>query len=212
MNTIEFPELYAAATKARIVQNATTTFFRKFEDAAEILAYINHEHYGNSFLLQMKQSFGDYGKLSEKQVEAIRRIRAKRAERRAEREVQRAEEIKTKGHVGEVKERREFVLTLKSKTGFEYQPQFWGDTGYKDILIFQDADGNEYKYVGLSIPLTIIKQDVPVGCPNFYDVEIGDQFCFRATIKAHDNYRGCPQTVLARPANVIITKQEDLPS
>lgn len=210
--SIEFPEAYAAATKARILKNATTTFFRKFEDAADIIAYVNHEHYSNWFLLQMKQNFEDYGKLSEKQVAAVRRIKAKRAERRAEREVQRAEEIKSKGHVGEIKERREFVLTLKFKTGFEYQPQFYGDTGYKDIIIFQDADGNEYKYVGLSIPLTIIKQDVPTGCPNVIEVLPGDQFSFRATIKAHDNYKGCPQTVLARPANVIITKQEELPS
>lgn len=208
MNNIEFPELYAAATKARILKNATTTFLRRFEDAADIIAYINHEHYGNWFLLQMRQNFEDYGKLSDKQVAAVRRIKAKRAERRAEREVQRAEEIKTKGHVGEIKERRDFVLTLKFKTGFEYQPQFWGDTGYKDILIFQDADGNEYKYVGLSIPLMIIKD----GGRHLTEVQIGDQFSFRATIKAHDNYKGCPQTVLARPANVIITKQEELPS
>jgi len=205
MNHIEFPELYAAATKARIIQNATTTFFRKFEDAAEILAYVNHEHYGNSFLLQMKQSFEDYGKLSEKQVEAIRRIRAKRAERRAERDAERAEAIKTKGHVGEVKERREFDLTLKFKAGFDYQPMFYGDPGYKDILIFEDKDGNEYKYVGLSIPLTIVKQDVPTGCPNITEVKVGDRYTFRATIKAHETYRGCPQTVLARPANVIVT-------
>lgn len=208
MNNIEYPELYAAATKARILKNATTTFFRRVEDAADIIAYINHEHYGNWFLLQMKQNFEDYGKLSDKQVAAVRRIKAKRAERRAEREVQRAEEIKTKGHVGEIKERRDFVLTLKFKTGFEYQPQFWGDTGYKDILIFQDQDGNEYKYVGLSIPLMIIKD----GGRHLTEVQTGDQFSFRATIKAHETYKGCPQTVLARPANVIITKQEELPS
>lgn len=205
MNIIEYPERYAAATKARIIHNATTTFHRTVSDAAEIISYIKYEHYGNPFLKQMAESFDNYGKLSPRQVEAVRKIRAKRAERKLERDAERAEAIKTKGHVGEIKERREFVLTLKYKTGFEYQPQFYRDPGYKDILIFEDKDGNEYKYVGLSIPLTIVKQDVPTGCPNITEVEVGDRYTFRATIKAHETYKGCPQTVLARPANVIVT-------
>lgn len=206
MNNIAHPERYAAATKARIIQNATTTFFRRVEDAADIIAYINHEHYGNWFLKQMAETFETYGKLSEKQVASIRKIKAQRAERRAEREAQRAEEIKTKGHVGEIKERRDFVLTLKFKTGFEYQPMFYGDPGYKDILIFQDEEGNEYKYTGLSIPLTIIED----GGRHVIEVQPGDQYTFKATIKAHETYKGCPQTVLARPAKVVITKQEAL--
>lgn len=202
-NHIEYPEAYARARKARILQNATTTFFRKFEDASEIISYITYDHHGNSFLKQMRDSFNDYGKLSEKQVEAIRNIRAKRAERKAEREAQRAEEIKTKGHVGEIKERRDFVLTLKFKTGFQYQPMFYGDPGYKDIIIFQDADGNEYKYTGLAIPLTLDDQEAT-------EVKPGDQYTFKATIKAHEMYKGCPQTVLTRPAKITVVPKQKL--
>lgn len=202
-NPIAHPERYAAATKARIIQNATTTFLRKFEDASEIIAYIRYEHHGNWFLKQMAETFETYGKLSEKQVASIRKIKAQRAERRAEREAQRAEEIKHKGHVGEIKERREFVLTLKFKTGFEYQPMFYGDPGYKDILIFQDQDGNEYKYTGLAIPLTHDDQEAT-------EVKPGDQYTFKATIKAHEMYKGCPQTVLARPAKITVVPKQKL--
>ena len=201
MNIIEYPERYAAATKARIIHNATTTFLRTYSDAAEIISYIKYEHYGNPFLKQMAESFNNYGKLSPRQVEAVRKIRAKRAERKLERDAERAEAIKTKGHVGEIKERREFVLTLKYKTGFEYQPQFYRDPGYKDILIFEDADGNVYKYTGLAIPLTIIKDEGR----RITEVKTGDQYTLKATIKAHETYKGCPQTVLTRPANVVIT-------
>jgi hypothetical protein len=201
MNIIEYPERYAAATKARIIYNATTTFHRTVSDAAEIISYIKNEHYGNPFLKQMAESFDNYGKLSPRQVEAVRKIRAKRAERKLERDAERAEAIKTKGHVGEVKERREFVLTLKYKTGFEYQPQFYRDPGYKDILIFEDADGNVYKYTGLAIPLTIIEDEGR----RITEVKTGDQYTLKATIKAHETYKGCPQTVLTRPANVVIT-------
>jgi len=201
MNIIEYPERYAAATKARIIHNATTTFFRKFEDAADIISYIKYEHYGNPFLKQMAESFDNYGKLSPRQVEAVRKIRAKRAERKLERDAERAEAIKTKGHVGEIKERREFVLTLKYKTGFEYQPQFYRDPGYKDILIFEDADGNVYKYTGLAIPLTIIEDEGRRST----EVKTEDQYTLKATVKAHETYKGCPQTVLTRPANVVIT-------
>lgn len=201
MNIIEYPERYAAATKARIIQNATTTFHRTVSDAAEIISYIKYEHYGNPFLKQMAESFDNYGKLSPRQVEAVRKIRAKRAERKLERDAERAEAIKTKGHVGEIKERREFVLTLKYKTGFEYQPQFYRDPGYKDILIFEDADGNVYKYTGLAIPLTIIEDEGR----RITEVKTGDQYTLKATIKAHETYKGCPQTVLTRPANVVIT-------
>ena len=201
MNIIEYPERYAAATKARIIHNATTTFHRTVSDAAEIISYIRYEHYGNPFLKQMAESFDNYGKLSPRQVEAVRKIRAKRAERKLERDAERAEAIKTKGHVGEIKERREFVLTLKYKTGFEYQPQFYRDPGYKDILIFEDADGNVYKYTGLAIPLTIIEDEGR----RITEVKTGDQYTLKATIKAHETYKGCPQTVLTRPANVVIT-------
>jgi len=201
MNIIEYPERYAAATKARIIHNATTTFHRTVSDAAEIISYIKYEHYGNPFLKQMAESFDNYGKLSPRQVEAVRKIRAKRAERKLERDAERAEAIKTKGHVGEIKERREFVLTLKYKTGFEYQPQFYRDPGYKDILIFEDADGNVYKYTGLAIPLTIIEDEGR----RITEVKTGDQYTLKATIKAHETYKGCPQTVLTRPANVVIT-------
>lgn len=201
MNIIEYPERYAAATKARIIHNATTTFHRTVSDAAEIISYIKYEHYGNPFLKQMAESFDTYGKLSPRQVEAVRKIRAKRAERKLERDAERAEAIKSKGHVGEIKERREFVLTLKYKTGFEYQPQFYRDPGYKDILIFEDADGNVYKYTGLAIPLTIIEDEGR----RITEVKTGDQYTLKATIKAHETYKGCPQTVLTRPANVVIT-------
>jgi len=201
MNIIEYPERYAAATKARIIHNATTTFHRTVSDAAEIISYIKYEHYGNPFLKQMAESFDNYGKLSPRQVEAVRKIRAKRAERKLERDAERAEAIKSKGHVGEIKERREFVLTLKYKTGFEYQPQFYRDPGYKDILIFEDADGNVYKYMGLAIPLTIIEDEGR----RITEVKTGDQYTLKATIKAHETYKGCPQTVLTRPANVVIT-------
>jgi hypothetical protein len=201
MNIIEYPERYAAATKARIIHNATTTFHRTVSDAAEIISYIKYEHYGNPFLKQMAESFDTYGKLSPRQVEAVRKIRAKRAERKLERDAERAEAIKTKGHVGEIKERREFVLTLKYKTGFEYRPQFYRDPGYKDILIFEDADGNVYKYTGLAIPLTIIEDEGR----RITEVKTGDQYTLKATIKSHETYKGCPQTVLTRPANVVIT-------
>ena len=101
---------------------------------------------------------------------------------RNEREAQRA----ASKHVGTVGKRAEFTLTIAHRIDFETQ---WGVTS---IYIMTDADGNSLTWK-------------TSGCFWCYSADgehmcgrIGDVVTMKATVKAHDFYKGNAQTVLTR--------------
>lgn len=92
----------------------------------------------------------------------------------------------TARHVGVVGDRTELDLTLVRYTDLtqsRFDPLFL-------IFTFRDNDGNTIVYKG----------GRPAALANVY--ELGDRVRVKASIKAHDEYRGEPQTIIARPALV----------
>jgi hypothetical protein len=91
---IEHPHAYAEATKARIIANAQKTFCRTYADHDEIQNFLcagrvhddegNFKHYKEGFIGSLASAFDSYGKLSEKQVLAVRKCIADRNARKAE--------------------------------------------------------------------------------------------------------------------------------
>ena len=92
MNHIEYPERYAAAIKRNIINNAMKTFHRTVEDAKDIINWCDENAYRNEFAAALCDAYWNYGKLTEKQCEAVRKCLARKAEWAAERKAKREAE------------------------------------------------------------------------------------------------------------------------
>jgi len=79
-------------------------------------------------------------------------------------------------YVGEVGERQEFTLTVKKSVNFD------GLYGYSTMYIMEDEQGNTFVWT------TTSKKNL----------ENGETYLIRGTIKDHRQYRGVNQTVLSR--------------
>lgn len=83
---IEHPAAYEAAIKARIINNARKTFWKKNERAGEVIEHIEMraERYGDEFAKSLLSAYTQYGKLTPKQYDAVCNMIDKATERRAE--------------------------------------------------------------------------------------------------------------------------------
>lgn len=96
--------------------------------------------------------------------------------RNRERDMLRKHAAATSAHFGEVKKRAVYTLTLNGVRAFE------GNYGPTYLHTFTDAGGNVAKWFG----------------SRELDAEIGTPRTVKATVKAHDEYKGVKQTVLTR--------------
>jgi hypothetical protein len=122
-----------------------------------------------------------FGRLSDKQLAALRAVPAKEAAR-AEREAQRQVEAAKSDYVGEVGQRLELTVTVEHKAEIDHGPhaQF---SRYFYITTMVDDQAN----------CVVIKSST------FCQYEPGDRLTMKATVKAHDEYHGRKQTVVQRP-------------
>jgi hypothetical protein len=205
---IEHPSAYEAAIRNNIRANARKTrrakWFEQYADARRLWDWLNvcgefktkyddegnfvSEHplcngiYSGDFgkvLLDMRDALDEWGGLTDKQTDLVRRALA-RAEERVARAAQRREERlaadrETSKHVGTVGERREFDLTVNKVFSFE------GHYGMTYINICRDADQNVIVYKGSN------------------RMEEGESVRVKATVKAHEDREGVKQTLIARP-------------
>jgi hypothetical protein len=129
-------------------------------------------------LLQLRDALNEWGGLTDKQTDLVRRALA-RAEERAANAAQRREERmavdRLSVHVGAIGERRDFVLTVGKVLSFE------GQFGVTYINLCKDADGNVVVYKGSN------------------RFEEGQTITVKATVKAHEERDGVKQTLIARP-------------
>jgi hypothetical protein len=184
---IENPVAYEKATKARILANATKTFYKTFSDAADIEGFLaagriyddegNFKFYKDGFVGSLACAFDSYGKLSEKQVEAVRKCILANIARKAEWASKKAELDAKKEYVGAVGEKITIALTCV------YVVPLDGVYGRTYINICEDANKNIVIYKGNSI-------DFP--CK-------GETATIKATIKELGVRNGVKQTVIQRP-------------
>lgn len=81
--------------------------------------------------------------------------------------------------VGKVGERREFKAKIVFVKEFYGRPMFYGDSGLRTMTTMEDMDGNKLVYWN------------NVGTK-------GETIRFKATVKAHEEYKGTKQTTLSR--------------
>lgn len=135
-----------------------------------------------AMLLKMRDSLDNWGNLSEKQTDVVRKSLARAEQRIIDRAARKAERLAhdkvTSKHVGTVGKREVFTLNVERIITLD------GDYGISYINLCRDADGNIVVYKG-----TQYWGDKPV-------------VVVKATVKEHGEREGVAQTVIQRPAAV----------
>ena len=186
MTFIEHPEAYERATVLRIVMNARKTFFRTVADAPDLIDYLNRQPDRNQFAASLRQALDTYGKLTEKQCQAIRNSMEREVSRKAEWKAKAAAAAATQKFVGEVGKKVTLTITVKKEITVE-RPRFhYYDSGMSNIRICQDEQGNVIIFSGNA---------------NF--PQEGETATITATVKSHRIYNRdgveTPQTTVIRP-------------
>ena len=133
-------------------------------------------------LLEMRDAIMEWGGLTDKQTDLVRRALARAEERVVKAQQRREERVAAdregSRHVGTVGERREFIITVNKVFSFD------SVYGMTFINICKDADGNVIVYKGSN------------------SFEEGETVRVKATVKAHEERDGVAQTLIARPKEV----------
>lgn len=184
---------YYAGAKRNILENARKTFFRTYEDGELIVEFISNGRdygdyggvsYSDNFVGSLAKAFDTYGKLSEKQVEAVRKIIANRAAKKAEWAAKDAALNVQRRWLGDVGQKIEVELVLKKLIEIE-RPKFsYYDSGVSYLMILEDAERNVVIYRGTS---------------NAMPFNEGESCRIKATIKECGVREGVKQTVIERP-------------
>jgi len=194
MSHIEHPAAYENAIKRNILMNANKTFYKTYPDANDIVSFLNANAEKNSFYLNLLGALNTYGKLTEKQVLAVRKSIATLAERKAQWIAQAAEKNTTRKFVGAEKKKITVTLTVKKEIVVDRPRFYWADSGRSLLRICEDADGNVIVFSG--------NADFPAE---------GETATITATVKMHRYYKQndieVPQTVIIRPKTVAIIQQ-----
>jgi len=189
---IDNPVAYAKATKARIIANAVKTFCNTYEDHNEIQNFLtagrihddegNFKCYAEGFIGSLAAAFDNYGKLSEKQVLAVRKCIADRAARKAEWASKQALIDAKRQHIGTVGEKIELTLTLKKVINLD------SHFGVIGLFIFEDAEQNVVIYKG--------------NASSIWELAEGQTVTIKTSIKEHGVRNGVKQTLIQRPKAV----------
>ena len=194
MSHIAHPAAYEAATRRNIINNASKTFYRTYPDAGDIVEFIGANSGKSSFYSSLLGALSDYGKLTEKQVLAVRKSISTQAERKAQWAAQAAEKNATRAFVGTEKKKVTVTLTVKKEIVVD-RPRFhYYDSGTSLLRICEDADGNVIVFSG--------NADFPAE---------GETATITATVKMHRYYNQggieVPQTIIIRPKIVASVQQ-----
>ena len=208
---IDNPVAYEKATKARILANANKTFCKTYPDYADIEAFLStgvtvdaydRKIYKDNFAGSLASAYANYGKLSEKQVEAVRKIIIKNAERR-EAFVKAVEEQKAhSAFLGVANERMEFKLHVDKIVEVEVQKFSYYDSSIMRIYLMRDEAGNRVVYK----TKTNWHMSAMDGICMF--VEEKSDITVKATVKAHTEYKGEKQTIIQRAKVLSIAVRE----
>jgi hypothetical protein len=194
MSHIEHPAAYDSAIKRNIINNATKTFYKTYPDAGDIVTFLNANAHKNTFFANLLGSLGSYGKLTEKQVLAVRKSIATMAERKAQWQAEAVVKNATRTFVGTEKKKITVTLTVKKAIVVE-RPRFhYYDSGTSLLRICEDTAGNVIVFSG--------NADFPAE---------GETATITATVKMHRYYKQgdieVPQTIIIRPKTVATAQQ-----
>jgi len=176
-NPIHDPTAYENGTIRNIINNARKTWHRTVPDAQQIEDFILFEGRGE-FFESLAKALQNYGKLTEKQCDAVRKIIVRQKERK-EQYQQEQESLNSKriflGFPG-----KKITVDLTVKKIIVTENSF----GVNYIHICEDADRNVILYFGKS---------------NNFPKQEGQSAKVQATVKFHNLREGVKQTIIMRP-------------
>jgi hypothetical protein len=190
--TIENETAYANAVKRNILENARKTFVRTYPDHEEILSFVAGGRiegdrglsYKEGFVGSLARSFDVFGKLTEGQVNAVRKCIEQRKARRAEWADKQAALNANRQHLGVVGEKVTLTLTIKRIVIVD------GFHGSTSIYICEDADRNVVIYKGRAAAFEVLNGEL---------TKQDDVITVVAVVAAHGVREGVKQTVIQRP-------------
>jgi hypothetical protein len=153
----------------------------------------------------LAKAFDTYGKLSEKQCDAVRKSIIKSEKRKIAWEQALNEQKARSEFLGVESEKAVATLTLEKKIEIEVTTYSYYQSSHATMYLMRDEKGNRVVYktqACLSIPMNdgevddgiwYDKNDRPVRC-----IKEGDTFVAKFTIKAHKDYKGEKQTIVQR--------------
>lgn len=180
MSYIENHAAYDAAVRRNIILNARKTFMKR-DRAQEVVNWIYSAR--GEFAGSLAESLDNYGKLTDKQFDAVLRCIERDAAKKAEWEAKRLEMAALGSFVGDeggkislTNVKVEAVLTIGARS-FSYY-----DRDSQEMYLLRDEAGNRLVFK----------------TKNFISVEKGDVVNLTAKVKAHQEFRGEKQTLINR--------------
>lgn len=175
--------------------NARSVFFKTLDDGTRELRHEIHEKYMGIAVYAMFASKQNHDKIVAKKIA----------------EENRAKENATVEYYGNVGDKFELTLTFDKMFGFETQ------YGYSYILLFHDEENHVYKWStsngDYKVEYAKDVENLAYGSGIEYcDYEIGHKYLIKGSIKGHDEYKGCKQTVITRckVLNDFINREVDI--
>jgi hypothetical protein len=180
MSYIENHSAYDRAVRRNIVNNARKTFLKR-DRAQEVVNWLYSAR--GDFAASLLDSYVTYGKLTDKQFDAVLRCIERDAAKKAEWEAKRLEMAALGSFVGDeggkislTNVKVEAVLTIGARS-FSYY-----DRDSQEMYLLRDEAGNRLVFK----------------TKNFISVEKGDVVNLTAKVKAHQEFRGEKQTLINR--------------
>ena len=158
--------------------NARSVFFKTLDDGTRELRHEIHDKY---------VGIAVYGMFSAKQNHD-RMVAKKIAEE--ERMAENAE-ITYFGNVGDKFEKE---LTFERMFSYETHFSYYGEVQF--ILIFSDDEGHKFKWTTTRGNYQCWNKNN--GKDAFLEYEVGKKYLIKGSIKSHEEYKGCKQTVITR--------------
>jgi hypothetical protein len=201
---------YVNAIRRNIISNAHKTWLKADERHEGVYEYlhgflpIDRDNWEPvKFIEKMAKSlFCDFGKLSPKQVDAVIKYQADTQARRKA-FIKAVEEQKARSvFLGVENERHEFKLHVDKIVEVEVQKFSYYDSSTMRIYLMRDDAGNRVVYKTKTNWHLSPTDDIAVF------VEENDDIVVKATIKAHEEYKGEKQTIIQRAKVTAIAVKE----
>lgn len=183
-NAIYSEVAYEAGARARIIANALKTFYKTYPRAQEVCTFLSRfdESSKDSFSKTMSMALNKYGKLTEKQYNAV----CATIDRFAELNIKRQQEIeqqKAKSKFLGVVAEKVQVNVILEKSFTVNKPKFsYYDQDYAIVYLFKDEAGNRLVWK--------TSKNIPH--------EDGSSLTISAVIKCHSEYKNEKQTIIQR--------------
>ena len=161
--------------------NCRTAFYKTLDDGTRELRHELHERFIGIAIYGFISAKNNHEKLVAKKVA----------------EENRAKENATVEYFGAIGDKFELTLTFDKIFGFETQ------YGYSYILLFHDDENHRFKWSSSNgnykVEYAKDVENLAYGSGVEYcDYEVGHKYLIKGSIKAHDEYKGCKQTVITR--------------